>query len=147
MGAFENWWTAKAKQIFLDKTKCYIKQYSQFTDRIYKVDGKLTLEENIADNVGMRVAYDALKLKMGGKFKTESNVPKLTNEQLFFVAFAQRWCQKDTMAYSTQYKNDPHAAMSARVNGSVQNMPEFATAFRCPAKSPNNPAKRCTLFV
>ncbi|GIX80549.1 neprilysin [Caerostris extrusa] len=53
-GEIYNWWTDKTKQIFKNKTDCFVKQYSD-----YGLDGKRTLAENIADNGGLHQAYAA----------------------------------------------------------------------------------------
>lgn len=71
-----------------------------------------------------------------------------TDEQLFFIGFAQTWCAKitpETMIRSN-FAEDKHASPEHRVIGSLSNMPEFSKAFKCPKGSMMNPNQRCRLW-
>ena len=72
----------------------------------------------------------------------------LTDEQLFFIGFAQTWCTKTTPEMIRQSLNaDTHAPAKYRVIGTLSNMAEFAKAFKCPEGSPMNPGKRCQIWL
>lgn len=72
---------------------------------------------------------------------------KYTPEQLFFISFGRLWCQKETPELSQQtILGDTHAPPKWRINGPVQNLPDFADVFKCKAGTPMSPAKRCDLW-
>jgi predicted metalloendopeptidase len=83
-GNLRNWWTEQDKKEFEQRTKCVSDEYSSFTaiDDL-KVNGPLTLGENVADNGGMRVAYMALLSTLAGKQPAE--IDGLTPQQRFFL--------------------------------------------------------------
>jgi endothelin-converting enzyme/putative endopeptidase len=130
-GNLRNWWTEQDKKEFEQRTKCVSDEYSNFTaiDDL-KVNGPLTLGENVADNGGMRVAYMALLSTLAGKQPAE--IDGLTPQQRFFLGWANGWCQNRTDALSRMLVTvDPHSPGKWRVNGVVSNMPEFQEAYHC----------------
>ena len=132
-GNLRNWWTPQDKQEFDKRTACVANEYSSFNavDDV-KVNGKLTLGENTADNGGLRIAYMALLNYYGGKEPPAAD--GLTAKQRFFLGFANVWCQNRSDAYSRMLANlDPHSPGRWRVNGTVSNMPEFREAYHCKA--------------
>ncbi|KHJ98812.1 peptidase family M13 [Oesophagostomum dentatum] len=66
---------------------------------------------------------------------------ELSNEQMFFVGYAQSWC-----ALKSKQQRGVHMVEKLRVTGTLQNSPDFATAFSCPLNSPMNPSQKCTLW-
>ena len=104
-----------------------------------KLNGRLTLGENTADNGGARIALMALQ-QMIAEDKTakqEQNIDGYTPEQRFFLGFGRVWCEKRRPEYSRMLVSvDPHSPGRYRVNGVVQNMPEFQKAFNCKAGQP-----------
>jgi predicted metalloendopeptidase len=132
-GNLRNWWTDQDKKEFEQRTSCVADQYSGYSavDDV-KINGKLTLGENTADNGGLRVAYMALMNTLGGK--DQAPVDGLTAQQRFFLGWANGWCQNRTDAYSRMLATvDPHSPGKWRVNAPVSNMPEFREAFHCQA--------------
>jgi len=110
------------------------------------VNGRLTLGENIADNGGIRTAFHAYRL-----FSLAGSEPRafasLSNDQLFFVAFAQTWCTKRAPASEELLLlRDPHSPAAARVIGALSNLADFSTAFSCPVGSAMNPPAKCVLW-
>ena len=100
-----------------------------------RLNGRLTLGENTADNGGLRVAYAALQKALAGQDKKP--IDGFTPEQRLFLGFANVWCQNATEAASRQLaQTDSHSAGRYRVIGPVSNMPEFAQAFGCKAGQP-----------
>jgi putative endopeptidase len=132
-GNLEDWWTKEDAKKFEAKSQCLVDEYGGFTavDDV-KVNGKLTLGENTADNGGARLAYAALMARL---HKAEGkSVDGFTPEQRFFLGFAQVWCSNRTPENARlRALTDPHSPPQFRVNGTVSNMPEFATAFSCKA--------------
>jgi putative endopeptidase len=98
------------------------------------VDGKQTLEEDLADVGGLRIAYDAFEQAMRGKPRT--TVHGRTPDQRFFLAFANLHRSKSVLPPDKVRYDDAHAPERFRVNGAVSNMPEFAKAFGCQAGDP-----------
>jgi len=135
-GNLKDWWTAADGKAFEERASCIDKQYSDFVAvGDVKVNGKLTLGENTADNGGVRIALMALMDSLQGR-----EVEKLdgfTPRQRFFLGFAQVWCEGMTDEESRRRAlTDPHAPGRYRVNGTVSNMPEFWTAFGCTEGQP-----------
>jgi putative endopeptidase len=142
------WWTSETTQIFDSRAQCLVEFYNNVdvVDDV-KVDGKKTLPENIADIGGMQFAHTAYRRELTGLGDSLSVVPGLTNDQLFFVSFAQNYCQVSSKdALKKQVKIDVHAPASARVFGVLSNTPEFADAFKCAVNTPYNPTVRCSLL-
>ena len=94
------------------------------------MNGKLTLDENIADLGGLATAYDAMKAATAGKPDPMSG--GLTNDQRFFLSWATVWRRnmKDDEA-RLRLSTDTHAPAQFRVIGAPSNMPAFAAAFNC----------------
>jgi endothelin-converting enzyme/putative endopeptidase len=136
-GNLKNWWTKEDAERYRQRSDCLADQYSGYTvvDDV-KLNGRLTLGENTADNGGTRLAYAAYKSAIAGQ--TPSPQPDgYTPDQRFFLAYAQSWCENARPeAMRMQAQTDPHSVSEFRVNGVVANMPEFAKAFSCPAGSP-----------
>jgi len=108
-----------------------------------------TQGENIADNGGMKQAFDAYKNWLNLHGDSEEKLPNLhlTNLQLFFLNFAQVWC--GTMrpeATRNKLKTAVHSPGRFRVIGTLANSPEFAEVFNCPEGSPMNPSEKCQVW-
>ena len=135
-GNLRDWWTAEDKKKFEERTNCVKDEYGSFVavDDL-KLNGKLTLGENTADNGGMRIAYMALMSDLAGK--EPPPVDGLTAQQRFFLGWANVWCQNRTDAFARMLVTiDPHSPGKNRVNGTVSNMPEFRDAYHCKADAP-----------
>ncbi|KAF9933261.1 hypothetical protein FBU30_006029 [Linnemannia zychae] len=158
-GALRNWWTNSTRAAFNEKAQCFVGQYGNFTikgpdGKDYNIDGALTLNENIADNGGLKQAFhtwqDRYKSDPTGRSYKNFKLPGLDNytpEQLFFISYGRLWCQKlRPEAGVQQLKTDTHSPAQWRINGAVMNLPEFSEAFKCKAGSAMNPTKRCELW-
>jgi len=146
-GNLENWWEPAVGKLFESKTSCVADQYASYEALPgMKLNGKLTLGENIADHGGMKLAFMAYRaLRKGAANMTVAD--GFTEDQQFFLAAAQAWCSKrrDELAQLLATV-DPHSPPKYRVNGSVVNMPEFAQAFSCAAGTPMHLAKTCSVW-
>jgi putative endopeptidase len=145
-GNLKNWWTEADAKEFHSRTQCIVDQYSRYiaVDDM-KVNGKLTLGENTADNGGLRVAYMALQEALAGK--TPEKIDGFTQEQRLFLGWGQIWCQSDRPENARLRASvDPHSPDRARVNGVVANMPEFAKAYGCKAGSPMVNGTQCRVW-
>ncbi|KAI1699239.1 peptidase family m13 domain-containing protein [Ditylenchus destructor] len=154
LGNLKNWWDRSTLQRFLNRTKCIINQYSQYEvpDTGLKVNGILTQGENIADNGGIKQAFNAYRnyiRKLGHEEKRLPGFETYSNDQIFFISYAQTWCGRTKPETAIrQVLIDPHSPMRFRVNGVVVNQPAFAQAFSCPVGSKMNlkPEERCSVW-
>ena len=145
-GNLRDWWTPEDNARFEERSKCFVDEYSQFVvvdDK--KLNGQLTLGENMADNAGLRLAYAALRNKL--RSKPEQLVDGLTPEQRFFLAFAETQCGNVTdQTARNRLLTDPHSPGRWRVNGTVRNMPEFQKAWGCKAGQPMVAENACRVW-
>ncbi|XP_017781708.1 PREDICTED: membrane metallo-endopeptidase-like 1 [Nicrophorus vespilloides] len=146
-GSIGNWWTKETENAFNDNAECFKQQYnSYYIPEIDKyVDGNESLNENIADNGGLRAAFKALQ-KLSRRVNPLLSVKDYTAEQLFFVGFGTMWCTTETDYYLSKMHGTAYAPSRYRVMGSVSNMPEFAEAFNCPVGSNMNGQDKCLLW-
>ncbi|KAK7171328.1 hypothetical protein R3I93_003815 [Phoxinus phoxinus] len=147
-GNLKQWWTEDSYRKFQKKTECIIKLYDNFTVYNQRVNGRLTLGENIADLGGLKLSYYAYQ-KWVREHGPERPLPglKYTHEQLFFIAFAQNWCMKRrSQSIYLQLLTDKHAPEHYRVIGSASQFEEFGRVFHCPRGSPMNPVNKCAVW-
>ncbi|XP_028818249.1 endothelin-converting enzyme-like 1 isoform X4 [Denticeps clupeoides] len=147
-GNLKQWWTEASYRKFQKKAECIIKLYDNFTVYNQRVNGRLTLGENIADLGGLKLAYYAYQ-KWVGDHGPERPLPglKYTHEQLLFIAFAQNWCMKRrSQSIYLQLLTDKHAPEHCRVIGSVSQFDEFGRVFHCPKGSPMHPDSKCSVW-
>ncbi|XP_058857815.1 endothelin-converting enzyme 1-like isoform X2 [Acipenser ruthenus] len=147
-GNLRPWWNNASIEAFKKQTECMVEQYGNYSINREAMNGKHTLGENIADNGGLKAAYKAYE-SWTKKHGEEEELPSLglTNQQLFFVGFAQVWCSVRTPESSHEGMiTDPHSPSRFRVIGTVSNSQEFSKHFHCPAGSPMNPARKCELW-
>jgi putative endopeptidase len=154
-GNLHEWQTAEDRKAFTERTDCVADEYSGFEAAparadtpAQKLNGKLTLGENTADNGGLRIAYMALLDVLAAQGKSiDDKVDGYTEAQRYFLGFAQVWCQNQTEQAARQAALvDPHSPGRWRVNGSVQNFDMFGKAFGCKVGQPMMPAKSCRVW-
>jgi endothelin-converting enzyme/putative endopeptidase len=146
-GNLRDWWTPDDAKNFTEKAECIVNEYGSFSpvDGV-TLNGKLTLGENAADNGGIHLAYAALIRDLADKVLPKKE-DGFTQEQLFFLGYAQIWCQNVTDAQSrTSATVDPHSPGQFRVNGVVENLPEFQHAFSCKVGDPMVAPKACRVW-
>jgi len=145
-GELRDWWTAEDARGFEERASCIADEYSGFTavDNV-KVNGRLTLGENTADNGGIRISYMALMERIAGK--EMPLIDGYTPPQRFFLSFAQLWCQnRSDEEARRRVLVDPHSPGRWRVNGVVQNNSDFQKAFGCKAGQPMVSEKACRVW-
>jgi endothelin-converting enzyme/putative endopeptidase len=143
-GNLADWWTEADAKAYEQRSQCLENQYGGYKVGDVKLNGKLTLGENTADNGGARIALMALLDKLGGNGK---KVDGFTPEQRFFLGFGQIWCENARPEVERlQATTDPHSLPEFRVNGTLSNMKDFATAFGCTEGQPMAPAKSCRVW-
>ena len=129
-GNLKNWWTESDTKKFEAKTNMVVEQFNNYKvlDTL-RVNGKLTLGENIADLGGLSVAYDAFKT-YSAQGKSDGTIDGFTADQRFFLSWAQVWRSKmRPEAQANQIQTDPHSPGKFRCNGPLTNMAEFYAIF------------------
>ena len=149
-GNLRDWWTADDGKEFEKRVSCVADEYSNFVvvDDL-KLNGRLTLGENTADNGGARIAYNALEelIAADRTGKEAQKIDGYTPEQRFFLGFARVWCEKRRPEYARmQVTTNPHSPGKFRVDGVVQNMPEFQKAWGCKAGQPMVAQNSCHVW-
>ncbi len=145
-GNLRDWWTAEDAKAFEQRASCISDQYSQYVivDDI-KINGKLTLGEDVADLGGVILAQMAWQQDTKGQ--TLEPLEGFTPEQRFFIAYGQSWCSS-TRDETKRLRAtiDPHSPDKYRANGVVSNLPEFQEAFHCKAGSAMVRENRCRVW-
>ncbi|XP_012285155.1 neprilysin-11 [Orussus abietinus] len=151
-------WPPDTLQEYNARVKCFVKQFNQYPykelneigRKIY-ADGKLTASENMADTTGMYIAFAAFRDRARKRNKDYKKLPgleNLTDNQLFFLSFANTWCsytQPEKLLFMLLLKL-PHSISRHRVIGTLSNIADFAKAFNCPHNSAMNPRDKCYLW-
>ena len=147
-GRLNEWWAPEVAGRFESQAQCVENYYADYEVAPgAKVNGTLTLGENIADIGGVKEAYTAYKAWEARHEADESFIEGISNDQLFFLSWAQGWCTLASEEYERmQVTVDPHSPAKFRVLGPLSNTPAFAAAFQCEAGTPMNPEQRCLVW-
>ena len=124
-GNVHNWWTKKDLRAFKKRTLLMIKYFNKLPINGHKVNGYQTLNENIADNGGIHIALQAMKLA-----GIKDTISGQTAEQRFFLSYARLWARQvrpDFLAYLVNV--DTHAPNVLRVNKALPHIDEWYEAF------------------
>lgn len=149
-GNFRDWWTPADGKEFEQRADCTANEYSNFVavkdDKgEVKLNGKLTLGENTADNGGLKLAYMALTDIIANT--PVKPIDGYTPQQRFFLAYGQVWCQTVTSQEARKRAlTDPHSPGEWRVNGAVQNSAAFQKAWGCKDGQPMVSANACRVW-
>jgi putative endopeptidase len=127
-GNLTDWWTSKDAENFNNSTGILVDEYNNFEVLPgVHVNGKLTLQENIADFGGLTMAYHAYKLSSNVE---QEMIDGFTGDQRLFLSYAQIHRESDTNeSLRTLALTNTHSPAKFRVNGVVFNVPEFYMAF------------------
>ncbi|XP_051158324.1 neprilysin-2-like isoform X2 [Leptopilina boulardi] len=150
LGNLVNWWEPESSENFRSRVQCLINQYGNYTlnEVNLKINGTITAEENTADNGGVKTAYLAYQsyVKKHGR---EALLPGVnyTQLQLFWISFAQTFCEKITPhKQRNKINSDYHSPGEFRVLGSLVNREEFAKDFQCSNNKWMNPREKCSVW-
>ena len=145
-GNLHDWWTKNDADQFETRADCVSTEYSSFTvvDDI-KINGKLTMGEDVADLGGTLLAFIAWKA--ANKGKDLPPIDGLTADQRFFIGMAQWACGSERPEIKRANAiNNPHSPGEYRINGVVSNLPEFRSAFSCKPGQPMVREKACKIW-
>ena len=118
-GDMHNWWTNADSKAFDKRIKAFEDQWNGLEIYGTKVNGKLTVTENVADAGGLSSTLQVLK--------TDMTKPNLKD---YFENYANIWKQKASLQYNKYTMvQDVHAPNELRVNQQLKNLPEFYEAY------------------
>ncbi|XP_029660961.1 neprilysin-like isoform X2 [Formica exsecta] len=149
-------WLSIMSQEYSKKASCFVEQFNNYpieknSNKKIENYGNQTSGENIADTMGLQASFRAYQRRERECGKPDTVLPGLeevTNDQLFFLSFANVWCEATTDSNITERyaRMDVHSTGRLRVIGSVSNSEDFAKAFSCPVGSAMNPERKCNIW-
>jgi len=147
-GEPENWWDEFTTNQYMIRRDCFLQQYPVFVTGIGELDMN---SENIADNTGLSLAYEAFMdwtKSETANFSSSAKeiLPHLSysKDQLFFISFAQLLCNDVGPHFQASFEQ--HIPGKFRVNGVLSNSEFFSKAFNCTNESAMNPTQKCEMF-
>jgi putative endopeptidase len=128
-GKLHNWWTAADRKAFDALGARLARQFDAYEPVPgHRINGKLTLGENIADLSGLEIAYKAYQLSLDGR--ASPVIDGMTGDERFFLGYAISWREQlREQRLVEQLTSDEHAPSHERANGSVVNLDAFHTTF------------------
>eukprot|EP00922_Rhytidocystis_sp_ex-Travisia-forbesii_P003077 GHVS01004514.1.p1 GENE.GHVS01004514.1~~GHVS01004514.1.p1 ORF type:complete len:867 (+),score=100.90 GHVS01004514.1:366-2966(+) len=163
-GKLSKWWSDGSEANFFENAQCVEEQYNGYSVDLpiedengdinnisLNVRGSLTLGENIADNGGVQLAWEALKLKLTDRELNSQPLLQfgvsLTTTQLFMFAWGHFWCSVNRpKSVRRRIETDPHSPDEFRTEGPLSNFGLFAQVFKCPKGSPMNREDVCRVW-
>jgi len=151
-GSLAPWWDSKSRYEFEERRKCFQAQYHQYKYGGSELPETKVQSENIADNGGLKLAYAAYKIWLGQQTEevrqreTMEGLP-FDNRQLFFLGFAQLWCDDVQSLFKSRVaQSDTHAPSKYRVIGPLSNFQEFSWVFNCSQSATMDPEYKCAIY-
>ncbi|XP_023289392.1 membrane metallo-endopeptidase-like 1 [Orussus abietinus] len=151
-------WPAATMREYEDRTQCLVDQFQTYHyqdliphGHVLFDSGDETQIENLADTAGMQISHGAFINNLRKRTSLHQRLPGLesvTDEQLFFLAYANMWCEYNDPRFLLYLArlNGEYSIAHHRVIGTVSNLEGFTTAFGCKAGDAMNPSRRCTLW-
>jgi putative endopeptidase len=150
-GKLVSWWTEADRAAFEERTKSLIDQYSELSptdlDDSYKVNGELTIGENIGDLGGLSIAWKAYLISLNGA--QPPVIDGMTAAERFLMAWSQCWRGKSRDEIAIQrLATDPHSPTEFRVNQVVKNLDLFHETYQTTESDALwlDPAKRVVIW-
>nr|XP_002125740.1 endothelin-converting enzyme-like 1 [Ciona intestinalis] len=145
-GSVKDWWTTQVLVNYSQQADCVTQTYNRYSNFI----GASSEKENIADMAGVKLSYKAYQLWKQSQQKMSSFrdvLPglSLSNDQVFFVSYAQSWCNK-RVGVSQPNLSGAHAPEKYRVIGSLSQFQKFSDVFSCEPGRPMNPVQKCSVW-
>ncbi|XP_043685950.1 endothelin-converting enzyme 1-like isoform X2 [Vespula pensylvanica] len=151
-------WLDTMVSAYNKRVECFVDQYDSLVqEEILKESeessqsyGNRTRNENIADTMGLEASLGAYRIyEKENKGKSSEVLPGLENlsmEQLFFLSYANTFCEVVSPERLKKYKWDQHSTGQLRVLGPISNSESFAKSFNCPVGSRMNPKRKCNIW-
>ena len=133
-GKLDDWWTEADRAAFMERAGRLIDQFNEYSPAQlsdeHKVNGALTVGENIGDLAGVAVALRAYEITLGGSLADAPVIDGLTGVQRYFIGYAlTEQTKRRDEALITQINTDPHAPEEFRINGVLRNIDAWYEAF------------------
>lgn len=154
-GDWRIWWDIDSESAYRERLNCFRQLYDGLSlpgEPFFKINGSKTLNENLADLVGLRLAYRAY-VRNNNDAKDNLRLAafeQFNGAQMFWLSYGANWCSGlSPSQMEKRYRDDVHSPEPLRVNVPLQNLAEFANDFNCPIGSKMNPAPKrvqCELF-
>jgi putative endopeptidase len=142
-GNLNDWWSPADAREFQSRAQRIVEQYGRFEPLPgVRLNGELTMGENIADLGGVSLAFEALERRLADGRSPRGTIDGFTPEQRFFLSYGQIW--RSTIREEELKRRlviDPHSPGRFRVNGVLANLPEFWKAFEVPEGAPMRQAE------
>ncbi|KAL3841728.1 hypothetical protein ACJMK2_019834 [Sinanodonta woodiana] len=158
-GMYSTWWSSETRDKYAEAENCFSRAFENKTMGPFNVpgnsrpvtipvQGKRFAWEGMAVTSGVRLAYKAYKNweKMNGNELSAPGMNK-TNDQMFFISYAQTTCFSRTEELSYNYALGQRIPEDVRTNTALSQLDEFVSAFNCPVTSPMNAKEKCTMFA
>ncbi|XP_013101017.2 neprilysin-4 [Stomoxys calcitrans] len=148
-GNLLNWWDTESETHFRQHARCFVDQYKSYSYGGRPLPELANQDENIADNGGLHLAYEAYLSWCEKHQDAEESFPGLeyNNRQLFFISFGQLMCATSLPDIRAELAaSDVHVPEKFRVIGPLSNFDEFAKEFECSIGSAMHPAKKCGIY-
>lgn len=163
----EVWWDEASAKQYLDRADCIrqkfdgrelpnVSEESDAAAKRFRLNGTQTLNENMADLTGYKLAYGAYGRYISDNVDDEQLIksePRLiqleqfNERQIFWLTLANKLCEYESPdKLARRYMKNRHSPGVFRVNIPLQNMKEFSRDFNCPPGSPMNPVDQCRLW-
>ena len=129
-GNLSAWWNEEDEEKFNERAQVLVEQYDKIVvlDSLH-ADGRYTLGENIADQGGLLVSYQAYMNTLKGK-DVPADIDGFTYSQRFYIGYANLWAQNlRPQEIMRRTKTDVHSLGKWRVNAALRNIEDFYTAF------------------
>ncbi|XP_035214484.1 endothelin-converting enzyme homolog [Stegodyphus dumicola] len=145
-----DWWSRYVVRTFNSFAFCFYMQYKNYTEDDYglnlKVKSNETKIQNVFDNAGLNLAYEAYKEYIRNSKNKMYPWLKYTPNQLFWISAANVMCEKQTEEYLKQQFLGPYVPPKFRVIGAMSNSLQFSRDFNCPLNAPMNPEEKCRIL-
>ncbi|GFT83189.1 endothelin-converting enzyme 1 [Nephila pilipes] len=146
-GNYLEWWSNSTSEIFKQRSNCFFEEY--VSQRVFNssMDRTVdTIDEDIADNEGLRLAYLAYKQWEKDNGPEESILRDYSSDQLFFLSFGSVWCTKNSPDYRHHNFDKHHSTPYLRTNVVVSNSKSFSEVFNCSRDALMNPYEKCSIW-
>ena len=149
-GRLQNWWTDEDRAAFDERTRVLIDQFAELSPRDlpdHRVNGELTIGENIGDLGGLAIAWKAYLLSLQGK--EPPVVEGMSAQERFFLSWAQSWKLAVRPEEAKRLLQiDPHSPSEFRCNQIARNLDVFYEAFGVTAEHELwlDPANRVSIW-
>ncbi|XP_073816911.1 endothelin-converting enzyme 2-like [Musca autumnalis] len=154
-GQLRDWWDKESETAFEERRHCFQQQYHKYVYNGVRLPLQSDQAENIADNAAIRLAFaaysqwwhDMQEVQPELNIKESFSTFKVTNWELFFISYAQMWCDDVHTKYlNSIIEESSHSPSEFRVIGPLSNFKKFSEIYKCEPGSVMNPRDKCEIY-